>query len=177
MGLDASLSSTGFAIYDTDLKDFIKIDKIRTSIKKATPTVARRIEEICTKLSHEMFLNLVDVVVIEDIYVNHRQSASSVIPLGMLRGAIQETVFGLEYENLYVIETKKMKKAITGTGNASKEATYNMLKDIYKDSETVQKALGDILISDNNSKKNEDMSDAIGIVHSYLKDASLAHPA
>lgn len=177
MGLDASLSTTGYAIYDTDLKDFIVVDKIRTSIKKATPTTGRRIEAICIELSHLMFFQDVDVVVIEDIYINQQQSASAAIPLGMLRGAIQETVYELDYEDLYVIESGKMKKAVTGKGNSNKEKTYECVKELYKNSKAVIDALGDELISANNSMKNEDMADAVGVVHSYLSDPSLAHPA
>lgn len=177
MGIDASPSTTGYAIYDTDIKDFIKVNKIRTSIKKATPTIGKRVEQICIELSHEMFLNEVDVVVIEDIYVNQQQSASATIPLGMLRGAIQLTVYELDYEDLYVIESSKMKKAVTGKGNCNKQATYDAVKKIYKKSKAVRDALGKELISKNNSHKNEDMADAVGIVHAYLKDPSLAHPA
>jgi Holliday junction resolvasome RuvABC endonuclease subunit len=177
MGVDASPSCTGFAIYDTNINDFIKVNKIRSSKKKATPTIARRIEYICTELSHEIFFNEVDVIIIEDIFVNPKQTASSVIPLGMLRGAIQEMVYGLDFKDLHVIETKRMKKAVTGKGNCNKLATYKALKRIYKKSKVVREALGKELLSANNAQKNEDMADAIGLVYSYLKDPSLAHPA
>lgn len=177
MGIDASPSTTGYAIYDTDIKDFTRVDKIRTSIKKATPTIGKRIDWICMELSHILLLEEVDVVVIEDIFVNPKQTASSVIPLGMLRGAIQEMMYGLDYDDLFVIETKKMKKAVTGKGNCNKEATYEAVKKIYKNSKAVRDALGKELLSKNNSQKNEDMADAVGLVHAYLSDPSLAHPA
>lgn len=174
MGIDASPSTTGYAIYDTVLKDFIVVDKIRTSKKKATPTIGKRVNAICTDLSHIIFLNAVDIIIIEDIYV---QQVSSAIPLAMLRGSIQETVYGLDYDELYAISSSQMKKAVTGKGNASKQDTYDTVKRIYRKSKAARVALGKELLSMNNAHKNEDMADAIGIVHSYLVDPSLVYPA
>lgn len=174
MGIDASPRSTGYAIYDTDIQDFILVDKIQTTIKKATPTIGRRVEAISIHISQLLFWNAVDVVLIEDIYVNQ---VSSAIPLAMLRGSIQETVYGLDYEELGVIASGKMKKAVTGNGSASKEETYDAVKRIYKNSTAVIEALGEQLISNNNAQKNEDMADAVGLVHAYLTDPSLAYPA
>lgn len=174
MGLDASASCTGYAIYDTAIGDFILIGKIRTSKKKATPTLAKRIEYLCAELSQIMFWNCVDVVVMEDIYV---QQVSSAIPLAMVRGAIQQLIYELEYDGLHVMESSKMKKAVTGKGNASKETTYDCVKELYKDSKLVVDALGEKLESKNNAHKNEDMADAVGLVHAYRKDPSLAHIA
>lgn len=178
MGLDASASSTGYAIYDTEIGDFILIDKIRTSKKKATPTMAKRIEYLCAELSQIMFWNCVDVVVTEDIFIsNQPNQVASAISLAMVRGALQQLIYDLEYDGLHVIETKKMKKAVTGNGNANKEFTYNTVKELYKDSKVVMEALGDELISKNNAHKNEDMADAVGLVHAYRIDPSLAHIA
>lgn len=174
MGIDASLSTTGYAIYDTEIGDFILIGKIRTSIKKATPTRSKRIQYLCAELSHIMFWNYVDVVVTEDIYVAQKSAA---LPLGMVRGAIEQLVYDLEFEGLHIIESTKMKKAVTGNGNANKLLTYETLKEIYKDSPLVMEALGKELISDNSAKKNEDMADAVGLVHAYKADPSQAHIA
>lgn len=176
MSLDASLSSTGYAVYDTNLADYIVVDRIRTSIKKATPTTAKRIEFIVTELSHIMFWNAVDIVLIEDIYIGMQQ-ASSVIPLAMLRGAIQETVYGLDYDNLYVSESSKIKKEVVGKGNASKEDVYNTIKDKYSYSSVVKEALGDELISKNGPDKNEDKSDAVALIDAYLSNPEIVHPA
>ncbi len=176
MALDASLSSTGYAIYDTEVGDFIAADKIRTSIKKATPTQAKRVDHICTELSHLLFWNAIDVVLIEDIYIGMQQP-SSVIPLAILRGAIQETVYGLEYEELLVAESSKIKREVVGKGNASKEAVYNELKVKYAHSEIVIKALGDTLICKNNKDKNEDISDAIALIDAYLSNPTIVHAA
>jgi Holliday junction resolvasome RuvABC endonuclease subunit len=94
-----------------------------------------------------------------------------------LRGAIQETIYGLDYEELFVIEASKIKMAVTGNGNANKQSMYATVKKLYKHSKVVKAALGKKLLSKNNSQKNEDMADAVGIVHTYLTDASLAHAA
>ena len=176
MGLDASLSSTGFAIYDTELGDFVRAEKIRTSIKKDTPTQASRVRQICMELSHIMFWEAVDVVLIEDIYIGMQQP-SSVIPLAILRGAIQETVYGLNYDSLLVTESSKIKKCVVGKGNASKEDVYNELKRKYIHSKTVIHALGEQLNCKNNKDKNEDISDAIALIDAYLSDPSIVYPA
>lgn len=176
MALDASLSTTGYAIYDTIIDDFVKADKIRTSIKKATPTQAKRVDYICTELSHILFWEAIDVVLIEDIYIGMQQP-SSIIPLAILRGAIQETVYGLEYDNLLVAESSKIKKEVVGKGNASKEAVYDELKRKYAHSKVVMNALGDKLMSKDNNDKNEDISDAIALIDAYLSSPSIVHPA
>lgn len=176
MALDASLSSTGYAIYDTILEDYTEADKIRTSIKKATPTQAKRVDYICTELSHLLFWKAIDVVLIEDIYIGMQQP-SSVIPLAILRGAIQETVYGLEYDDLLVAESSKVKKEVVGKGNASKEDVYNELKRKYTHSHVVVEALGTELICKNNKDKNEDISDAIALIDAYLSNPSIVHPA
>lgn len=176
MALDASLSSTGYAIFDTELADFTHVDRIRTSIKKATPTTAKRIESIVTQLSHLMFWNAVDIILIEDIYVGQLQ-ASSVIPLAMLRGAIQETVYGLDYDTLWVSQSSKIKKEVVGKGNASKQDVYDLVKDKYSYSSVVKEALGDELISKTGPDKNEDKSDAVALIDGYLSNPSIVYPA
>lgn len=176
MALDASISSTGYAIYDTIIGDYVKADKIRTSIKKITPTRAKRVDYICMEISHLLFWEAVDVVLIEDIYIGMQQP-SSVIPLAILRGAIQETVYGLEYDDLFVTESSKIKKAVVGNGNASKEDVYNELKRKYAHSKVVMEALGDKLMTKDNKDKNEDISDAIALIDAYLSSPSIVHPA
>lgn len=172
LGLDASLNCTGYAIYDTDVNDIILVDKFHTSIKKATPTLGRRIESICTHISHVMFWNAIDIVVIEDIYVGN--NANAAIPLGMLRGALLETVYGMECGDMLGITTGQMKKGVTGNGQASKENTFDKILELYGKNEVVKAALGKELSSKNNSKKNEDMADACGLVHSYVHDPYIA---
>ncbi len=174
MGIDASPSCTGVAIFDTEINNFIEITKIRTSIKKATPTLGKRVESLIVELSHLIFWNAVDIIVIEDVYV---QQVSSAIPLAITRGAIQTMVYDLGYDDLFVIASSVMKKAVTGKGNASKEKTYECVKKHYQYSKLVQEVLGEKLMSKDNAKKNEDMSDACGLVYTYLKDPSLAYPA
>lgn len=174
MGIDASGTCTGIAIYDTVIGDFVKVTKVHTSKKKATPTNAKRREFICMELSHLMLMECVDVVIIEDIYVD---KVSSAIPLAALRGAIEITVFDMEYEGLHTIASSQVKKAVTGNGKAKKERVYETLKEIYAESEVVMEALGDELLSANNAKKNEDMSDAVAVVHAYLTDPDLAQIA
>lgn len=172
LGLDASLNCTGYAIYDTDKNDIVLVDKIHTRIKNATPTLGRRIEAIVTHLSHVMFWHAVDIVVIEDIYVGN--NANAAIPLGMLRGAILQMVYGMDCGDMLSIATKSMKKNVAGKGNASKEETYEAIKKLYSHNPIVMAALGEELMSKDNLKKNEDMADACGIVHSYVKDPCTA---
>lgn len=175
MGLDASTSCTGIAIYDTEINDFVYVDKIRTSKKKITPTDAMRRQAICAEISYLMLTEYVDVVVIEDIYVSQ---VSSAIPLAALRGAIEQATFNMECgDGLLAITSSQVKKVVTGKGNASKEDVYHKIKKIYKNSKLVRQALGKELKSKDNAEKNEDMSDACAVVYSYLTEPSLAYLA
>lgn len=176
MGIDASISSTGYAIYDTSINDFIEASKIRTSIKKATPTQQGRINQITMELSLLLLIKEVDVVLIEDIYVGMGQ-ISSIIPLAILRGSIANMVEGLGYDALYVAESKKIKKEVVGSGNASKEDTYNVIKEKYKHSPVVKEVAGEELVSKNNKDKNEDIIDAIALIDSFLSNPEIVHPA
>lgn len=174
MGIDASPSTTGVAIYDTKVKDFVLITKIQTKIKKATPTNSKRRDLICNELSYLMWTYSVDVVVLENVHI---QQLSAALPLAILRGAIEQMIFANGYKEYYTYEASVIKKIVTGKGNAKKEDMYNFIKLQYRKSKTVQAALGSQLVSKDNAEKNEDMADACGIIHAYLTDPDAAQVA
>lgn len=174
MGIDASPSTTGVAIYDTDKKDFVHVTKIRSSICKKTPTASKRRDFICAELSQLFWTWNVDEIVLENVHI---QQLSAALPLAILRGGIEQTVYSCGYSRIYTYSASQVKQLVTGKGNASKEDVYNFVKLLYHNSTVVMEALGPALISKDNADKNEDMADACGIVHSFLTDPSLAEVA
>ncbi len=172
-GIDAGLGCTGVAIYDTTVKDFIVIEKIKSSIKKATPNTQRRIEAIVDRISALLFWNDVDVVVIEDIFVGKKKQLSAIIPAARLRGGIEQMVLAQGYSGLYVMTTSQMKKQISGKGNNGKEACHMAIKKRFKKSKLFQSEVGMTFISEG-AKKNDDVSDACCIAYAYDQNPALA---
>lgn len=174
LGIDASPSTTGFALYDSVNSDFVYIGKVRTSICKKTPTSAMRRRYICAELSHILMDYPIDEIVIEDVFINQLSSA---LPLSMLRGAIEQTVFDLGYDRLHYYSASQVKKIVAGHGQASKEDMFQAIILRFKDSKVVHNALGTELKSKNNKEKNEDMADACGVAVSFSISPDLAEIA
>lgn len=166
LGIDAGLHTTGVAILDTDISDFILIEKINTTIKKATPTTASRTRWIAGEISQLIMEHGVDVAVIEDIFVPMNKSqTSAIIPVARLRGAIEQIV--TEWlDVLYVYPTMIMKQVVGGKGNCTKVDCYNAIKARYPHSKLLQEKLGEAFI-EKNKDKNDDISDACCIAHTY----------
>ncbi|MNP13967.1 Holliday junction resolvase [compost metagenome] len=165
MGIDAGLASTGIAILDTDINDFVLIEKIKTTIKKATPTTGHRARFIAGTISQWIMEYEIEAVVIEDIYINPKQP-SAIIPVARLRGAIEQVVLDWEFEGLNVIKSSVMKKIVGGKGNVKKDECFHAIKQIYSHSALLQEKLGPVFI-DTGANKIDDISDACCIAHSY----------
>ena len=172
LGIDAGLASTGLAILDTSIRDFIMIEKVKTTIKKVTPTTGHRARFIAGVISQYIMEYSIDHVVIEDIYINIKQP-SAIVPVARLRGAIEQTVLDWEFEGLNVYRSTEIKKIITGKGNATKELCYETIKDIYKRSALVQQMLGAKFI-DTGANKIDDLSDACCVAHSFFVAPTIA---
>lgn len=171
MALDASLSCTGVAIYDTDKSDIIHVCKIETE-KDDFPTRAARLQYISTEVAKLIWNFDVGIVVCEDVFVNPRNPQSS-LSLGWVRGAIELTVVEMGLEGMLTISPNEVKKGITGTGNAKKQDVYDAVKTFYANNAIVQSALADKLYG-SGKKKNEDMSDACAIAHVYVHNPTFA---
>ncbi|WP_422661686.1 crossover junction endodeoxyribonuclease RuvC (plasmid) [Paenibacillus sp. EC2-1] len=174
LGIDASPSTTGFAVYDSVKSDFVHISKVRTKINKSTPTSAKRRLKICIELSYLLWQYDIDAVVIEDVYISQLSSA---LPLAMLRGSIEQTLFDNGFSDLYSYTASQVKNVITGNGQASKQEMFDHIVYRFADSPVVRDALGTELKSKDNNEKNEDMADACGVALTFILNPTVAKVA
>lgn len=172
LGIDAALSTTGLAIYDSSLDDIIFIDKISTKygdIKNKEEDF--KIYFICTEIVAIAMKYKVDTVVIEDQFVGFKTSHKTSMQLSRLRGAIAYALYKEMNLNLKYINTNVMKKSITEIGNVCynkgepKLIVYNAVRNIYNCNSLILN-LGDF--NDRQCKdKNSDIFDAIAIARVY----------
>lgn len=148
-GLDLSMSRTGMAIYDVDLKRFVYIDSKKTNAKQSH---GERLGELRKWAS-----NIIDkyppfVVAIEQGFTRFNKSTQVIY---RVHGVFNELF--KDYEQIYYTPSR-VKKDITGNGKSDKSVVaYNVLKIIPSDL----------------SVSNDDETDAVAVAYSYLKENKL----
>lgn len=168
LGIDGSLSCSGITVLNTHKKDPVRhISKITTATRKATPTESTRL-----KLIHDEFKSLLevhnpDIVIMEDIHMGLNKKTG--LSLSRVRGVYQ-LLCSLHGVPFGVVPPASVKKAVTNSGNASKELVYEAVKIIYKDSSIVGEVLEFFI--EKGKDKTEDMSDSLAVAHTYLVNPS-----
>ncbi len=125
LGIDPGTAATGYGVVrrDDHLRvTLVECGVIRTSAKERLPV---RIREI-----HEGVLSLIErhrpaVVAVEEVF--HGKNAKSALKLGHARGAI---LLAAAHHECMIAEyaPRQIKKAVVGTGNATKEQVGYMVK-------------------------------------------------
>ena len=162
LGVDPSLNSTGWAILSVcnnsfSLVDYgiIKHESINISYLDKIFNIGSEIERIILKYK------ILDIGM-EDTFCNMNPKSS--LKLGMVRGAI---VFCAKKHNAQVCEyeTKVIKKAIVGSGGASKQQVSFMVSSI----------LGGKNLGVTFTEKQYDITDAVGaaIAHYNISTSRL----
>lgn len=162
LGLDASISCTGYAVMNDD-GSLVEFDKITTKSKEEEDD---RIYKISIKVKELIEKYDVKVVVLEAQFLG--RNARTTMQLSRLRGSI---IFVCKFLNVELIHlhpsTIRMNLIGHGGGSASKEEVANFIREYYIDNEYVQN-LGEF--NDRQCKaKNSDIYDAISIVLSYIQ--------
>lgn len=128
VGIDTSLTGTGFAIKDDSLpagKQFIwKTIKTKPeSFKDDTDRIIHIRNEIIKSIPED-----VDGVFIEDVFVGHGPSAGASLRLAILAGCVRSGLRdkGIKFE---IIQPTMLKKYLTGKGNANKDV---MMMTVFK---------------------------------------------
>lgn len=154
LGLDPSLSSTGWGVIDAENNRlrYVADGFIPTSPKQ---TIAERLAVIHKTLSEVIELYKPDEAAIEQVFLN--DNPHSTIKLGMARGVVilAPALFGVPVTEY---EPNKIKKAVVGVGKADKKQVETMVK---------------ILMS-GCKPKNNDSSDALAmaICHNSFRAAA-----
>lgn len=158
LSLDASISSTGYAIFDED--KLIKYGKIVTN-KKNFENEDLRLNHICDKIEQLIIKYEIDELVCEDQFAS--VNSKTILILRKLIGGIMRTAnrFDINIHYYFPNEWRKILGINKGTSNDKKKKCYDyLIKNNIIDFEFIPK----------NKDKNDDICDAIGIGLAYLKN-------
>lgn len=160
LGLDASISSTGFAVVDSDntLLEFGKLVTKKDKLVNANLDDDRRIFYIASNIGDLFRKYKIDEVSMENQFLG--KNAKTAMQLSRLRGALM-MVCKLNGVDLEYPTPSEIRFNLMGNGSASKEEVADYIKVIYLDDERVQ-ALGEFNDRPNKAK-NSDIFDAISI--------------
>lgn len=159
LGLDLSLSCTGYSIVRYDQQSYLILDYGTIKTKQADfNNTIERLAHICEEIQNILDSNEIDIIVIEDSIPV--KNSKSVLQVNVLKGMVIRTIQYNDKEiQLYYPST--VKKKVTGSGRASKEDVANAIKE---------KTNLDLEYSDkNNSKKTSDIFDSIALCICYLE--------
>lgn len=155
LSLDPSLSSTGYAVIESDTKRLVCKGKINTSSKDTTDD---RIQEIILRLS---YLPEASHIILEDGFIG--ANVQSGLKLAELRGAL---IFYYRYNNKTVVhqQPKEIRKNFKLSGAAKKD---EVAQEVLKYYPFLEQQIGPY--SDkNNKQKTSDIYDAISIGLAYI---------
>jgi crossover junction endodeoxyribonuclease RuvC len=125
LGIDPGTAATGYGVVrrDDNLRvSLVECGVIRTSAKEPLPI---RIREIYDGVVGLIERHRPYVVSVEDVF--HGKNAQSALKLGHARGAI---LLAAAHHDLMIAEyaPRQIKKAVVGTGNATKDQVGFMVK-------------------------------------------------
>lgn len=124
MGIDPSLSSTGFALINHQNSEFTALEtgEIKTYSRQV---LSNRVARIFQGISLLIESHRPDEVAVEEVF--YAENAAIALKMGHARGA---ALAAAAIHNLPVAEytPRAIKMAVTGYGNASKEQVRRMVK-------------------------------------------------
>jgi len=129
VGIDPSLKATGYGFIDFDHQRITLIETGTIEPKQKAPT-EQRIERIYSILDGLLKQHRPEIMVLEKLYAHHLHPTTASI-LGHVRGVIcllaaQQKIKLIEHS------VKRIRKAITGNGNASKQQTQRVVAQYLK---------------------------------------------
>ena len=150
IGVDPGLNCTGFGIVENKGKEtkVILAGVIKTSPKEL---IQDRLNKIYSHTLDIISEHKPDILVLEKLY-SHYKHPTTVISLGYARGAIC-LACGQAKIPIKDYSAKRIKKAITGGGNASKHQVQRMIQHLLKLKEL---------------PTPDDISDALALALGYL---------
>lgn len=164
VGLDPSITSTGYALIDSDDKHIIKCGRIRTSPKNSTN---ERIMFIIKELEFIYSIYLANIceiqsVMFEDGFIGPNKKGS--LDLAELRGALM-AYHSYKHLEVYRKQPTAIRKQFGLPGNAKKDEVAKKVSKLYPN---LEEEIGPY--SDKNNKyKTSDVYDAISIALAGLE--------
>ena len=121
LGLDLSLTNTGWVIYDTKLGYMTDAGTIKSKLRGVL-----RLADIDLRITNLIDNDLKMIAVIEGYAFSPNQGRS--FSIGELGGVIKRTLFAYDID-YYIVAPTSLKKFATGKGNAPKSTIE---KEVYK---------------------------------------------
>lgn len=156
LGIDASLSSTGWAVLDKDSEKIINWGKIVTK-KKDFDTEDIRITYIAKELFTIACSNEITEATMESQFVGGLNSKTA-LSLSRLRGAMMYSLSAIGITIDYMTPSE-IRLIFTGKGNSPKEETAKVVTKMYPKESQLIGAYSDKA----NKAKTSDIYDAISI--------------
>ncbi|MBI4436809.1 MAG: crossover junction endodeoxyribonuclease RuvC [Candidatus Omnitrophica bacterium] len=133
LGVDPGIQSTGYGAIQTEGKSFRLIEAGVVSTPRNKP-LAERLERLRRGLRQVLENCQPEIVIVEELY-SHAQHPRTAILMGHARGVL---LSACSEKKLPVVDfpAKRVKKAITGNGNATKGQMQEMVKMLLRLKET-----------------------------------------
>ena len=130
LGVDPGLNATGFGCVDVKNSFDACLVDAGTIEPSAKENLATRLYKVHSHLNQIITQHQPDLMVLEKLYSHHKHPATVAV-LGHVRGVI--CLLGAE-RKLEIVEypVKRIRKAITGNGNATKEQTQRTVLHLLK---------------------------------------------
>jgi crossover junction endodeoxyribonuclease RuvC len=130
LGIDPGLRRTGYGLIDVTSQSSIKLIEVGTVEPKEKDLIENRIHKIHANLEKIIEEHKPDVMVIEKLYSHYKHPTTAVL-LGHVRGVIcllcaQKKIELIEHS------VKRIRKALVGNGNATKEQTRAFILNLLK---------------------------------------------
>lgn len=132
MGVDPGSIITGYGIVD-DCQKGLKLVEAGIIKMKARDCLKDRIHQVYLNLNEVMFAHKPDILVLEKLYTHHSYQTTASI-LGHVRGVIC-LLCAQHQVSLVENSVKRIRKAITGNGSATKKQTQKMVAHLLRISE------------------------------------------
>jgi crossover junction endodeoxyribonuclease RuvC len=151
LGIDPGLVRTGYGMIEADGPErmkFVEAGVIRTSLRDG---ISSRLKDIYANLSDIIREHSPQVIVLEKLYSHYKHPATSIL-MGHARGVVC-LACGVNGVKLVNYPATKIKKSVTGNGQAKKEQVQRMVKT---------------LLGLNTAPSPYDVSDALAMAISYV---------
>ena len=151
LGVDPGLIRTGYGIIDA--KDYSNLKLVEAGIVKTSSkdNISARLKDIYNNLTDIVKEYKPEIIVLEKIYSHYKHPATAIL-MGHARGTVC-LLSGISNIPLINYPATRIKKAVTGSGRATKEQVQLTVK---------------ALLNLKATPKTFDMSDALAIAISYV---------
>jgi crossover junction endodeoxyribonuclease RuvC len=129
LGVDPGLKATGYGVIEAN-EGRIKLIEVGTINPNPRNKLPKKIDTVYQNLADIIKKFQPDVMILEKLYAHHRHPTTASI-LGHVRGVIC-LLCAQHHVTLEEHSVKRIRKAITGNGNASKIQTQRMVTQMLK---------------------------------------------